>query len=151
MVQPIPDGYPQLSPSICVDGAADAIKFYCDVLGATERCRMQSPDGKVGHAELAFGKSVVMLADPFPEMGFNSPKAIGGTPVVLHLYVDDVDKVFGAAVAAGASPLSEPKDQFYGDRSGSFEDPWGQRWGIATHIEDVPPDEMAKRAKELGY
>jgi PhnB protein len=107
---------------------------------------MEAPGGKVAHAELAFGDSVLMLTDEFPESGATSPKSVGGTPVTLSLYVDDVDDIFRRAIAEGATKLRGVEDQFYGDRSGSFEDPFGHRWYIATHIEDVPPDEMAERS-----
>ena len=109
---------------------------------------MPAPGGKIGHAELEFGDSVVMLADEFPEMGVLGPKSIGGTPVLLSLYVEDVDAVFEAALAAGATSVQPVTDQFYGDRSGQFEDPFGHRWNVTTHVEDVPPDEMEKRMKE---
>jgi PhnB protein len=145
-VKPIPDGYPRVSPSLSIDGAAAAIDFYVKVLGATERMRFPAPDGRIGHAELQIGDSVVMLADEYPEMGFRSPKAFGGTSVVLSVYVDDVDSVFDRALAEGAKSLRPVEDQFYGDRSGSFEDPFGHRWNVATHVEDVPADEMEKRA-----
>jgi PhnB protein len=147
-VKPIPDGYPRLSPYLSVDGAAQAIDFYTQVLGATERFRIPAPGGKVGHAELQIGDSVIMLADEFPEMGIVSPKKIGGTPVTLGVYVEDVDKTFETAVKAGAKELRAVEDQFYGDRSGQFEDPFGHRWSVPTHIEDVPPEEMGKRAAE---
>ena len=142
----IPDGYPQVSPYLCVDGASEAIEFYGSVFGATERMRMPSPGGKVGHAELEIGDAVIMLADEFPEMGVRSPKAIGGTPVTISVYVDDVDSVFERALSAGATSVRAVENQFYGDRNGQFEDPFGHRWSVATHVEDVPPDEMAKRA-----
>jgi PhnB protein len=147
-VKPIPDGYPRVSPYLVVDGAAQAIDFYTQVLGATERMRMGGPDGKIGHAELQFGDSIVMLADEYPDMGYVGPKAVGGTPVTIGVYVEDVDKTFDAAVKAGAKSLRPVEDQFYGDRSGQFEDPFGHRWSIQTHIEDVPPEEMGKRAAE---
>ncbi|UGQ14300.1 VOC family protein [Yinghuangia sp. ASG 101] len=146
-VKPIPEGYPRVTPYLCCDGAAAAIEFYKDVLGATERMRMTAPGDKVGHAELAFGNSVVMLADEFPEMGFRGPKSLGGTPVMLHVYVEDVDAVFAKALQKGATQVEAVKDQFYGDRSGQFEDPFGHRWNIASHVEDVPEAEMAERAK----
>ena len=147
-VKPVPDGYPRVSPYLCVDGADAALDFYRDVLGATERTRMPAPDGKVGHAELQLGDSVIMLADEYPEMGFRSPKAIGGSPVTISVYVEDVDDVFERAVGAGATALRAVEDQFYGDRSGQFEDPFGHRWSISTRVEDVPPEEMAKRAAQ---
>ena len=147
-VKPVPDGYPRVSPYLCVDGADAALDFYRDVLGATERARMPAPDGKVGHAELQLGDSVIMLADEYPEMGFRSPKAVGGSPVTISVYVEDVDDVFERAVGAGATALRAVEDQFYGDRSGQFEDPFGHRWSISTRVEDVPPEEMAKRAAQ---
>jgi PhnB protein len=148
-VKPIPDGYPRVSPYLVVDDATQAIDFYKEVLGATERMRMPAPEGKIGHAELQIGDSVVMLADAFPEMGYQGPKKIGGTPVTLGVYVEDVDKTFDAAIKAGATELRAVENQFYGDRSGQFEDPFGHRWSVSTHIEDVPPDEMAKRAQAM--
>jgi PhnB protein len=149
-VKPIPDGYPQVTPYLCIDGAAAAIEFYGEVLGTKERMRMPAPGGKVGHCELQLGDSVIMLADEFPEMGVRSPKSVGGTPVTISVYVDDVDNVFERAVKAGANALRPVEDQFYGDRAGQFEDPFGHRWSVATHVEDVPPDEMAKRAAAMG-
>ena len=149
-VQPIPEGYPRLSPYLCIDGAARAIEFYTEVLGATEKMRMPGPDGKIGHAELALGESVIMLADEHPDIGFLSPLRIGGTAVTLHTYVEDVDAVFERALAAGAKSLSPVENQFYGDRSAQFEDPFGHRWSIATHVEDVDPDEMARRAEQAS-
>jgi PhnB protein len=149
-VDPVPDGYPRLSPYLVVDGAAQAIAFYGEVLGATERMRMPGPDGRIGHAELQLGDSVIMLADEYPEMDIRGPKAIGGTPVTLGVYVEDVDATFEAAIAAGAEALRPVEDQFYGDRSGQFVDPFGHRWSVSSHVEDVPPDEMAKRAAEMS-
>jgi PhnB protein len=143
-----PDGYPRVTPYLCVDGASEAIEFYGNVLGAIERMRMPAPGGKVGHAELELGDSLIMLADEFPEMGVRSPKAIGGTPVTMHIYVEDVDSVFDRAIGSGATSLRPVEKQFYGDRTGQFEDPFGHRWSVATHVEDVPPDEMEKRAAE---
>jgi PhnB protein len=148
-VKPIPDGYPQVIPYLYVDGAAAAIEFYGTVLGTKERMRMGGPDGKVGHAELELGDSVIMLADEFPDMGARSPKSIGGSPVTISLYVTDVEDVHKKALAGGATELRPPTDQFYGDRTAQFEDPWGHRWNVGTHVEDVPPDEMAKRAKAM--
>ena len=147
-VKSIPDGYPQVIPSLIVDGAAAAIAFYGDVLGTTPRLVMDMPGGKIGHAELQLGDSVIMLADEFPDMGFRGPKAVGGTPVTLSVYVDDVDTVFAKALQAGAKELRPVENQFYGDRSGQFEDPFGHRWSVGTHIEDVPEDEMMKRAQQ---
>ncbi len=151
-VKPIPDGYPQVTPYLVVDGADAAIKFYGDVFGATERMRMggapDDPADKVGHAELQIGDGLIMLADEFPDMGAVGPKTIGGSPVSISVYVDDVDAVFARALAAGATELRPVENQFYGDRQGHFEDPFGHRWSVATHVEDVPPDEMARRAAD---
>ena len=147
-VKPIPDGYPRVSPYLCVAGASAAIEFYGNVLGATERVRMPAPDGRIGHAELQLGDSVIMLADELPEMGMRNPKAIGGTPVTISVYVEDVDGVFDRAVKAGAKTLRAVEDQFYGDRTGQFEDPFGHRWSVSSHVEDVSPEEMAKRAAQ---
>lgn len=147
-VKPIPDEYPQVVPYLCVDGASAAIEFYSEVLGATERIRMPAPGGKIGHAELELGDSMIMLSDEFPEMGQRSPKTIGGTPVTMSVYVEDVDSVFDKAVKAGANALRPVENQFYGDRTGQFEDPFGHRWSVASRVEEVPPDEMAKRAAE---
>jgi PhnB protein len=149
MTKPLPDGYPRVSPYLIVDGASDAIDFYTKVLGATERMRMPAPEGKVGHCELQVGDSVIMLADEFPDMGARSPKAIGGTPVTLSVYVEDVDSAFAMAIEAGAKALQPVENKFYGDRAGQLEDPWGHQWNLATHVEDVAPDEMARRAAEI--
>ena len=149
-VEPIPSDYPRVIPYLSIDGAADAIDFYCSVLGATERMRMPGPDGKIGHAELSIGDSVIMLADTFEGMGNPPPKKLGGTPVGLMTYVQDVDSVFKSAIAAGAKEVNPVQDQFYGDRSGSFEDPFGHIWWVASHIEDVSPEEMEKRQAEMA-
>ena len=146
--KPIPDGYPRVTPYLCVDGADAAIAFYTKVLGATEKVRMGAPGGKVGHAELELGDSILMLADEHPEVGFLGPKTVGGTPVTISVYVEDVDAVYERAVAEGASAERPVENQFYGDRTGQFQDPFGHRWHVATHVEDVPPDEMQKRAAE---
>jgi PhnB protein len=148
-VKPIPDGYPRVTPYLCVEGASAAIEFYREVLGATERMRMPAPDGKIGHAELQVGDSVIMLSDEYPEMGMRGPRAVGGTPVTLFVYVEDVDAAFERALSSGATALRPVEDQFYGDRAGQFEDPFGHRWSVATHVEDVPPDEIARRAAEM--
>ena len=145
-VKPIPDGYPVVSAYLCVDGAAAAIDFYREVFGATERVRIPAPEGKIGHAELAIGDSVVMLSDEYPGMGAVSPKSLGGSPVTLGVYVEDVDATFERAVAAGANAERPVENQFYGDRSGQFVDPFGHRWNVSTHIEDVSPEEMERRA-----
>lgn len=150
-VEPIPQDYPRVTPYLHVDGAAAAIDFYTEVLGATERVRMpgDTPDS-VGHAELALGDSVIMLADEFPDMGILGPTSIGGSPVTIHVYVEDVDATFDRAVRAGARTLQEPAEQFYGDRSGQFEDPFGHRWNVATHVEDVSPEEMQRRMADAA-
>ncbi len=149
-VKPIPDGYPRVSPYLIVDGAAKAIDFYTTVLGATERMRMGGPDGKVGHAELMIGDGLIMLADEFPEMGANSPTKIGGSPVTINVYVENVDSTFKRAIDNGAKELRAVEDKFYGDRGGEFEDPFGHKWSVQTHIEDVSPEEMQKRAAAMG-
>ena len=149
-VDPIPEGYPRVSPYLIVDGAAAAIEFYSSVLGASERMRMPDREDKIGHAELQIGDSIVMLADEYPEMGLRGPKSLGGTPVTISVYVENVDDVFDRAVRAGATSLRAVENQFYGDRSGQFEDPFGHRWSIASHVEDVPPEEMAERAAQAA-
>ena len=146
MAKPIPDEYPRVMPYLIVDGAAAAIDFYKSVFGATERMRLPGSDGRVGHAELEIGDAVIMLADENPRMGIRGPKAIGGTPVTIHVYVEDSDATFERAVGAGATAVRPMENRFYGDRSGQFEDPFGHRWDVSTHVEDVPPDEMEKRA-----
>jgi PhnB protein len=150
-VDPIPAGYPRVTPYLCCRDAGAAIDFYKQVLGAVERMRMpgDTPDS-VGHAELEIGTGLVMLADEFPDHGFLSPKAVGGTPVTIHVYVDDVDAVFAKALAAGATATREVENQFYGDRSGQFEDPFGHRWNVASHVEDVSPEEMERRMADLA-
>ena len=147
-VKPIPDGYPQVTPYLIVDGADAAIQFYTRAFGAKERMRMGGPDGKIGHAEIDIGGGLVMLADEHPEMDARGPKTIGGTPVTISLYVEDVDAVFQAALDAGATELRAVQNQFYGDRTGQIEDPFGHKWHLATHVEDVPPEEMEQRAAE---
>jgi PhnB protein len=146
--KPIPEGYHSVTPYLILSGAADAIEFYKKAFGAAEVMRMPGPGGKVGHAEVEIGGSRIMLADEYPDMGYRGPKAIGGTPVTLHLYVEDVDAVARQAVAAGAKERRPVKDEFYGDRSGTFEDPFGHVWHIATHKEDLSPDEIKRRAGE---
>lgn len=148
-VKSIPDGYPVVSASLSINGAADAIEFYKKVFGATERMRMEGPPGRIAHAELQFGDSLVMLSDSPDEMGFRDPKAYGGSPVIISVYVEDVDATFAKAIEAGAKEERAPQDQFYGDRSAGFEDPWGHRWYVATHVEDVSEEEMARRAQEM--
>jgi PhnB protein len=149
-VNPIPDNYPRVTAYLIVEGADAAIDFYKSVLGAAERVRMGGPDGRVGHAELQFGDSVVMLADAYPEMDSRDPIAIGGTPVSMTIYVEDVDKTFAEALNAGARELQPLEDKFYGDRAGQFEDPFGHRWTVMSHVEDVSPEEMQKRADKFA-
>lgn len=149
-VKPIPEGYPRVIPYLCVDDADAAIRFYSDVLGATERMRMNDDRGRVGHAEIEVGDGLIMLSDEHPEMGVRSPRSVGGTPVTISVYLEDVDAAFDRALSGGATAVRGVEDQFYGDRSGQFEDPFGHRWSIATHVEDVPPDEMEKRAAEAA-
>jgi PhnB protein len=148
-VKPIPEGYQAVTPYLVIQGATAAIEYYKKVFGATERMRMDAPGGTIGHAELVIGGSVVMLADEFPDMGFRGPKAFGGSPVSLMLYVANVDEVFKRAVDAGAKPLRPVADQFYGDRMGTLEDPFGHVWTIGTHVEDVSPEEMRRRSDEM--
>jgi PhnB protein len=147
-VNPIPEDYPQVIPYLTVDDAAAAIKFYTDVFGGTEHMRMDGPPGKIAHAEVAVGRGMIMLADEMPDAGNQSPRAVGGTPVTVMVYVEDVDSVFGRALAAGAKELRPLENQFYGDRSGSFEDPFGHSWFVASHVEDVSEEEMGRRAAE---
>jgi PhnB protein len=144
-VNPIPEEYRGATPYLCVKEAARAIEFYKSAFGAREVMRMAQPDGRVGHAELRIGAAAIMLADEYPEMNFLSPPSIGGTPVNI-LYVEDVDSLVKRATADGGKLLRAVADQFYGDRVGVLEDPFGHRWSFATHIEDVSPEEMQKRA-----
>jgi PhnB protein len=149
-VKPVPEGYHNVTPYLIVNGAARALDFYKRVFGATERMRMAGPDGKVGHAEIGIGDSVIMLADEHPEMGARAPGAFGGTAVSIMLYVDDVDATVKTAVAHGAKVLRAIEDKFYGDRTGTIEDPFGHHWHVGTHKEDVPPDEMQRRAAAMA-
>lgn len=145
-VKPIPEGYHSVTPYLIIKGAADAIEFYKKAFGATELLRMGQPDGKIGHAEIKIGDSPIMLADEFPEMKYVGPKTLGGSPVSLMIYVEDVDTVFNRALAAGAETQRPLENKFYGDRGGSLIDPFGHVWHIATHVEDVPEEEMHRRA-----
>ena len=144
-VNPIPEGYPQVIPYLSIKGAAKAIDFYTNVFGFKELVRMGGPDDKIGHAEMKLGDSVIMLSDEFDDMGNKSPKTIGGSPVTISLYVEDVDTIFKKAIENGAKEITPLDNQFYGDRSGQFEDPFGHRWNVSSHIEDVSPEEMEKR------
>ena len=145
----IPQGYNSITPYLIIDGAAQAIEFYKQVFSATEIFRMDQPGGKVGHAELQIGNSRIMVADENPKMnqGQSSATSIGGSPVSLYVYFPDVDRVVERAVAAGAKTLKPVQDQFYGDRSGFIRDPFGHLWCVATHIEDVAPQDLEERAK----
>jgi len=148
-VNPIAQNYPRVSPHLSINGAAEALDFYKDVLGATERMRMDAPNGMVAHAELQIGDSVVMVGEEMPGGNYPSPKTVGGSPVALFLYVEDVDDVYKRAIEGGATTVSEPpEDHFYGDRVAMFDDPFGHRWNVAVHVEDVSPDEMERCAAE---
>jgi PhnB protein len=146
-VKPIPEGYHSVTPYLIIRGAADAIEFYKKAFGATELFRFPAPDGKIGHAEIRIGDSPIMLADEFSEMGYKGPETLGGSPVSIMLYVEDVDTVFNRAVEAGASVKEALQDKFYGDRMGTLTDPFGHRWHVGTHKEDVSMEEMERRAK----
>jgi PhnB protein len=150
MAKAIPDGYHSVTPYLVVDGAAKGLDFYKRAFGAVELFRMDGPDGKIAHAEMKIGDSPIMLADEHPEMGFRSPTSFGGTAVGLMIYVQDCDKVYNQAVAAGAKVHKPLVDQFYGDRSGSLTDPFGHHWTVATHKEDVSPEEMDRRMKAMS-
>jgi PhnB protein len=143
-VKPIPDGYHSVTPYLIVKGGAAAIDFYKKAFGATELFRMDH-EGKVGHAEIKIGDSPIMLADEQPSMGYVGPQALGGTPVSLMIYVEDVDKTYKQAISSGGVELKPLQDQFYGDRSGTLKDPFGHVWTVSTHKEDVTPEEMDKR------
>ena len=148
-VKPIPDGHRTVTPYLAIKNAAKALDFYTRAFGAVESYKLMMPDGRVGHAEIRLGDSLIMLADEFPEFGGKAPDTLGGSPVSLHLYVEDVDAFVKKAVAAGAKERKPVADQFYGDRSGQLEDPFGHLWWVATHKEDVPPAEMQKRAEKM--
>lgn len=149
-VKSIPDGYHSITPYLIIKGAAAAIDYYKEVFGATELLRIPQADGRIGHAELKFGDSVVMLADEFPEMNTVSPKTLGSSPVGILLYVEDVDATFAKAVSKGAKVQKGLADQFYGDRNGTVEDPFGHKWTIATHKEDVSPEELQRRMAAMS-
>jgi PhnB protein len=151
-VQAIPAGHASVTPYLMVQGAARAIEFYKSVFGATERMRMPMPQGRIGHAEIEIGGSVIMLADVCPEGGSagKSPLTLGGTPVIIHVYVPEVEAVFARALAAGATQIRPVATQFYGDRSGMFTDPFGHLWNVATHVEDVSAEDLQKRMAALG-
>ena len=146
----IPEGYHSVTPYLILSGASDAIAYYKKALGAEEVLRMEDPGGKVHHAEIKIGDSRIMLADEHPELQALSPKTVGGSPVSIHLYVEDVDAAVSRAVAAGAKLIRPVADQFYGDRVGGVEDPFGYRWFIATHKEDLSIEESRRRAETQG-
>jgi PhnB protein len=147
-VKPVPEGYHTVTPYLICGGAADAIDYYKKAFGAVELMRFPTPDGGIAHAEIKIGDSTVMLADEFPAMNARSPKTVGGTPVGLMIYVPNVDAVYRAAVAAGGTELQPLEDKFYGDRAGTLLDPFGHMWTVATHKEDVSPEEMKRRSEE---
>jgi PhnB protein len=147
MTKPIPEGYHSVSPYLAVEDAAKAIEFYTQAFAAEEQVRMHGPDGKIGHAELQIGDSKVMLSDPFPQSSTKPPKELGGTSASVFMYVEDVDAVVKRAVDLGATVTMEVDDQFWGDRFGSIIDPFGHSWAIATHVEDLTPEEIEERGK----
>ncbi len=149
--QPIPDGFHTVTPHLIMKDAAGAIEFYKNAFGAEETSRVPGPDGKIMHAELKIGSSMLMIADEFPDMGSRGPQSIGGSPVTLHIYVDDVDALFDRAVKAGGKVTMPLADMFWGDRYGRLEDPFGHQWSIGTHTEDLTPEEIGQRAaKAMG-
>ena len=149
-VKPVPQGYRTATPYLIIDGAAKALDFYKRIFGAVEKMRMPSPGGKVGHAEITIGDSIIMLADEHLEIGARSPRAFGGSGVGIMLYVDDVDVTVKNAVAEGAKLVQKVEDKFYGDRTGTIEDPWGHTWHVGTHKEDVSEDEMKRRMASMA-
>lgn len=149
MTNPIPEGYHSITPYLYVHDGLAAMEFYRKAFNAVEMLRMEGPPGTLAHGEMKIGNSHFMLSNESPDRGFRSPQNLGGTSGSLMIYVDDVDAVFKQALDAGATELQEVKDQFYGDRSGMITDPFGHQWTLATHMEDVPPDEMDRRAKEF--
>jgi PhnB protein len=147
-VNPVPEGFHTLTPYLAVDDAAAALDFYARAFGAVERARMDGPDGKIGHASIQIGDSIVMLSDPFPQASTRPPKELGATTTMLYLYVEDADALFKRAVDAGATPTMEPDDMFWGDRLAQVDDPFGHSWQIATHKEDLSAEEMAERGRQ---
>ena len=147
--KPIPAGHHTVAPYLAIKDAVKALEFYKKAFGATESYKLLMPDGRLGHAEIRLGDSLIMMADEFPEYGGKAPTTLGGSPVSIHLYVEDVDAFFKKALAAGAKERKPVMDQFYGDRSGQLEDPFGHLWWVATHKEDVAPDELEKRAAAM--
>ena len=148
-VPPIPSGYRSVTPYLAIDGAARALAFYAEAFGARERMRLEAPGGKIGHAEIEIGDSVIMLADPWPEGQFVAPSG-GAVSVSLHVYVEDADAMFARAIAAGAAPVQPMETKFYGDRAGTVRDPFGHHWHLATHVEDVAPEEIRRRAAAMS-
>ena len=148
-VKPIPDGHHTVAPYLAIKNAVSALEFYKKAFGATETYKLIVPDGRLGHAEIRLGDSLIMLSDEFAEFGGKAPESLGGSPVSIHLYVEDVDAFVKRAVAAGARERKPVADQFYGDRSGQLEDPYGHLWWVATHKEDVAPEEMQKRVQAM--
>jgi len=148
-VKAIPAGYRTVTPYLTIKNGAKALEFYKNAFGATEIYRLMMPDGRLGHAEIRLGDSMIMLGDEFPEYGGKAPETLGGSPVSIYLYVEDVDAFFKRALAAGAKERKPVMDQFYGDRSGQLEDPFGHLWWVATHKEDVTPEEIQKRAQAM--
>jgi PhnB protein len=148
-VKPVPPGHHTVTPYLAISNGVKALEFYKQAFGATEVYKLIMPDGRLGHGEIKIGDSIIMLADEFPEYGGKSPQTLGGSPVSVHLYVEDVDAFVKRAVAAGAKEAKPVKDQFYGDRSGQLEDPFGHLWWVATHKEDIPPAEMQKRVEAM--
>ena len=148
-VKPIPEGYHSVTPYLCCRNAGAAIDFYKKAFGATELMRMGAPGEKIGHADIQIGDSHLMLADEFPEMGFLSPQTVGGSPVMIHLYVEDADATTARAVAAGARVVKPVEDQFYGDRGGQLDGPFGHKWYISTRKEDLSFDEVRQRAAKM--
>lgn len=149
-VKAIPEGYSAAIPYLSCRRAAEALDFYQRAFGAEEKMRMATPDGRVAHAEIKIGDAMIMLADEFPEMGFRSPQSLGGSPVGIHIYVQDVDALTHQAIDAGATVIRPVADQFYGDRSVTLEDPYGHRWFFATHMEDLTPEEIHRRQQAMG-
>ncbi len=147
-VKPVPDGYHTVTPYLIINGAKKALEFYEKAFGAIAMFCMDQQGGKVGHAEMRIGDSIIMLADEYPDMGYRGPQALGGTPVSILLYVENVDQLFKRAIGAGGKELRPVQDQFYGDRSGTLADPFGHVWTIATHKEDLSPQEIDERAKK---
>lgn len=147
-IKPIPEGYHTLSPYLTVRGASDALEFYKKAFEAIELCRLNTPDEKIAHAQFKIGDSMFMISDENPECGSVSPETLGGSPVTLHLYVTDVDATFSDAIKAGAKATMQPENQFWGDRMGKLIDPFGHHWLIATHVEEVDPNELQSRMEE---